>query len=423
MEQKVLNVRLDIIKVGNRARKDLGDLDLLADSIAALGLLQPIGIDPNYRLVFGERRLRAVKKLGHETILARIIHVQSLIAAEHAENEIRKDFTHSERVAIGAAIESELGNRRGQRTDLKSEEQGDLLDNELRRNLDDVHGKRTDQIAAEKAGFGNKDTYRQAKTVTRQAEPELIDAMDRETIAISTAAKLAKASPEVQRQAAQQPQLAVSLAKAAAAKAKEAKQAVTDAANAKRDAKRDAIVEKLEATAQREVCQPTGLFDVVVIDPPWPMQKIERDERPNQVAFDYPTMTEAELIELKIPADDSAHVWLWTTHKFMPMALRLLEAWGLKYVCTFVWHKPGGFQPIGLPQYNSEFALYARKGNPAFIDTKAFPTCFQAPRGAHSEKPEEFYEVLRRVTAGRRLDMFNRRQIDGFSGWGQEAVQ
>jgi len=193
-------------------------------------------------------------------------------------------------------------------------------------------------------------------------------------------------------------------------------------AEAVREMQRSQVAEKLRDVAEREVETPTGLFDVVVIDPPWPMEKIERDERPNQVHFDYPVMTEGELAALHIPADKDCHVWLWTTHKFMPMALRLLSAWGLSYVCTFVWHKPGGFQPIGLPQFNCEFALYARKGAPKFLDTKALPVCFNAPRGAHSEKPEEFYEMVRRVTGGRRLDMFNRRQIDGFKGWGKEAA-
>lgn len=180
-------------------------------------------------------------------------------------------------------------------------------------------------------------------------------------------------------------------------------------------------IKELKSVANRKAKKASGTFDVIVIDPPWQMEKIDRDCRQNQVAFDYPTMSEDELRELKVPCAKSCHVWVWTTHKFLPMALRLLETWRLKYVCTFVWHKPGGFQPIGLPQYNCEFALYARKGAPPFATTKKFMTAFAAPRGKHSEKPEKFYEMLRRVTAGRRLDMFNRREIKGFERWGNES--
>lgn len=189
-----------------------------------------------------------------------------------------------------------------------------------------------------------------------------------------------------------------------------------------REGKRTETVAKLTDIATQKAKELQGVYDVAVIDPPWPMEKIDRDCRPNQTEFDYPTMQESQLAEMKLPLADNAHVWLWTTHKFLPMAMRLLIAWDLKYCCAFVWHKPGGFQPIGLPQFNCEFALYARKNTPAFIDTKAFNVCFDAPRGKHSEKPEEFYDVVRRVTAGRRVDMFNRRKIDGFDGWGKEAA-
>lgn len=205
----------------------------------------------------------------------------------------------------------------------------------------------------------------------------------------------------------------------------QAEKAKRKAAAAVDAAARDALAEERRAENARLAGEAAlvGRYETIVIDPPWDMAKIERDVRPNQVEFDYPTMGEDELAALPIGsiAADDCHLFCWTTQRFLPAALRLIEAWGFRYVLTMVWHKPGGFQPLGLPQYNCEFVVYARCGSPHFADTKAFNCCFEAPRREHSRKPDEFYDVIRRVTVGPRVDVFSREPRDGFAQHGNET--
>ncbi|MEM2159746.1 MAG: ParB N-terminal domain-containing protein [Candidatus Nitrosotenuis sp.] len=66
-------VPISQIKIGTRLRKDLGDISSLTSSIEQIGLLQPIVLTEDLRLVAGERRLTAVQKLGWKEIPAVIL--------------------------------------------------------------------------------------------------------------------------------------------------------------------------------------------------------------------------------------------------------------------------------------------------------------------------------------------------------------
>lgn len=165
-------------------------------------------------------------------------------------------------------------------------------------------------------------------------------------------------------------------------------------------------------------------YATLVIDPPWPMKKMPRRVRPNQTDFPYPVMTIEQIKNYEFITKrfgDNCHVYLWATQKYLPVASELLKAWGIRYPFTMVWHKNGGFQPVGLPQYNCEFILFGRIGNLKFITTKAFPCCFFGKRREHSRKPEEFYEIVRRVSPPPRIDIFTREKHKGFDPAGNEV--
>ena len=59
MPSEVVGVFVGDITVGDKTRTDLGDIEGLAASIARIGLLQPIVVDVDGRLIAGVRRLAA----------------------------------------------------------------------------------------------------------------------------------------------------------------------------------------------------------------------------------------------------------------------------------------------------------------------------------------------------------------------------
>jgi len=96
------------ISIGERVRKDMGDIAALSASIGKHGLLHPPAVTSDGLLIAGHRRILACSSLGMDTIPVRVIDVADLLAAERDENEVRKAFTPSEAVAIARVIEQDL---------------------------------------------------------------------------------------------------------------------------------------------------------------------------------------------------------------------------------------------------------------------------------------------------------------------------
>lgn len=88
-----------IVPNPNQPRKDFADEAILklADSIRQYGIIQPLTVrqtGDGYELISGERRLRASKELGMETVPCVIMNVNEMKSAEMSiiENLLREDL-------------------------------------------------------------------------------------------------------------------------------------------------------------------------------------------------------------------------------------------------------------------------------------------------------------------------------------------
>lgn len=98
---EIIETEIDKISITqDRFRKEMGDINGLAESIKLNGLLVPIVINENKHLIAGERRLTACKLLQWKTIPARVMRANEIQHRifEIIENIDRKDFTWQESV-------------------------------------------------------------------------------------------------------------------------------------------------------------------------------------------------------------------------------------------------------------------------------------------------------------------------------------
>lgn len=168
---------------------------------------------------------------------------------------------------------------------------------------------------------------------------------------------------------------------------------------------------------------PTDVYACIVIDPPWPIKKIERHVRQDQGLYlDYPTMSLEEIAKIPIPKlafEDGCHIYLWVTQKYLPHGLDLFEKWGVKYQCIMTWVKPVGITPYTW-MYNTEHVLFGRIGSLSLL-RNGIKLSFNEPTREHSRKPDTFYDIVRMASPEPRLELFARQPREGFIAWGNET--
>ena len=174
------------------------------------------------------------------------------------------------------------------------------------------------------------------------------------------------------------------------------------------------IVKDLELIPQK--------YSVIVVDPPWPIKKIKRMVRPNQVNMDYPLMTLDEIKNLPVSqiSMDNSVCFLWVINRFVKDGFDVLERWGFKYQRIITWDKGNGMSLFGF-HHRTEFVLFGYKGHlEIYPKRRTMPTLIQEHTWRqHSVKPQLFYDYAS-LFGSPRIDLFARKERQNWDVWGNE---
>ena len=188
METRLLPV--GSIRVAERIRKDNGGLEELANDIRKHGLINPITVmeqtEGGYVLISGLRRLKAMELLGAEEIRATVmtaLEADEMLMLEIAENEQRKEFTVSEKLAFAEKLKAVEAEKAKQRQIRKSS--NFVVANRPPQTKHAETGKARD-IVAQKAGFTSTTQMRRAQAVS-ESRPDLMEQVDKGEKSISGA--------------------------------------------------------------------------------------------------------------------------------------------------------------------------------------------------------------------------------------------
>lgn len=170
-------------------------------------------------------------------------------------------------------------------------------------------------------------------------------------------------------------------------------------------------------------------YRTVVADPPWqPKMAITNGGAPKaSPQLRYDTLSVAEIIDLRPRLAPQAHVYIWCLTQHVDWGYDVARAWGAEPITLFTWKKPG----LGAGRFrcNTEHVLVARVGdrigNPFGQGGRHAQatngTLFEWPRGRHSEKPKDFFDLVERLSPGPHLEMYARGPRDGWAVWGNQS--
>jgi N6-adenosine-specific RNA methylase IME4 len=174
-----------------------------------------------------------------------------------------------------------------------------------------------------------------------------------------------------------------------------------------------------ERLADRPPPLPTGPFEVIVADPPWPYAKRAGDPS-HRGQTPYPTLELEDIAALPVSdlAAPDATLWLWTTNAHLPEAFDVAQDWGFTYKALLTWVK----DRIGLGDWlrnQTEHCLLAVRGRPV-LTLGGQSTVLRASAREHSRKPDEFYSLVDSLCPGRKVELFSRCSRPGWTAHGDQ---
>lgn len=166
------------------------------------------------------------------------------------------------------------------------------------------------------------------------------------------------------------------------------------------------------------------MFRVLVADPPWPFEDaLPGDTR--GAAKNYALMSVKEIQCFSLPPmyEDST-LFLWRVASMQQEALDVIRAWDFEVKSEIVWKKltNTGKRFFGMGRtvrMEHEVCLVATSGTPA-TRNKSIRSIFEARVRGHSEKPEEFYDLVEQLRDGPYCELFARRHRAGWTCYGNE---